>query len=212
MFDVDFYQSEMTMSVSRAWPMLVAGALLSLPAIAQEGGRPPEGGGRDRRPPNPLMQALDADGDGELSTKEIENAAVALKTLDKNKDGKLAGEEIRPAFGGGFPGGPGGGPGGPGGGRQFDPEAMLDRAFENDKNKDGKLTLEEIPEQQRRFMEPGFKDADGDKDGALSRDEMKKMFESFRERFRNGGGRPGGGQGAPGGAPGGRGARPAPEA
>ncbi len=105
MFDVDLYQSEKTMSVSRAWPMLVAGALLSLPAIAQEGGRPPEGGGRDRRPPNPLMQALDADGDGELSAKEIENATVALKSLDKNKDGKLAGEEIRPAFGGGFPAG-----------------------------------------------------------------------------------------------------------
>lgn len=192
------------MNVFRAWPLLVVGALVSLPVIAQEGGRPPEGGGRDRRPPNPLMQALDADGDGELSEKEIENATTALKSLDKNKDGKLAGEEIRPAFGGG--------PGGPGGGRPpFDPETMIDRAFENDKNKDGKLTLEEVPEPQRRFMEQGFKDADTDKDGALSRDEMKKMFDAMRERFRNGGGRPGG-AGAPGGQGGNRGARPAPEA
>jgi hypothetical protein len=67
-----------------------------------------------------LAVTLDANADGKISTKEIENATIALKALDKDNDGKLSGEEIGwpPSFGGGFPGfgpPPGGGP--PGGGR-----------------------------------------------------------------------------------------------
>jgi len=50
----------------------------------------------------PIMGALDANNDGEIDAKEIENASKALKKLDKNGDGKLTGEEIRPAR----PGGP----------------------------------------------------------------------------------------------------------
>ena len=53
---------------------------------------------RSRRPRimmSPVMMALDADGDGELSAKEIENAPARLKTLDKDKDGKLSAEELR---------------------------------------------------------------------------------------------------------------------
>ncbi|OHB67056.1 MAG: hypothetical protein A2V70_15285, partial [Planctomycetes bacterium RBG_13_63_9] len=40
--------------------------------------------------------------------KEMEGAAAALKKLDKNEDGKLDRDELRPPFGG--PGGPGGPP------------------------------------------------------------------------------------------------------
>jgi predicted O-methyltransferase YrrM len=59
------------------------------------------------------MAALDADGDGELSAQEIAGAVLALKKLDRNSDGRLSREELRPQFGG--PGGPGGfGPGGRG--------------------------------------------------------------------------------------------------
>jgi hypothetical protein len=77
-------------------------------------GAPGGPGGAMRIPP--VMSALDADGDGVLSSKEIRKAAVSLRTLDANKDGDLTGEEMQPAFGGpGGPGGPGGGPGGPGG-------------------------------------------------------------------------------------------------
>jgi Ca2+-binding EF-hand superfamily protein len=46
-----------------------------------------------------MVQALDANGDGEISADELANAVSALKTLDRDGDGKLAGEEIRPAFG-----------------------------------------------------------------------------------------------------------------
>ena len=62
-----------------------------------------------------LMQALDADGDGEISAKEIEGAVDALKQLDRNGDGKLSGDELRPGPPG--PGGPDGWAGVPGSGR-----------------------------------------------------------------------------------------------
>lgn len=70
----------------------------------------------------PVMMAIDSDGDRELSAAEIEGASRALKKLDKDGDGKLSGEELRPQLGDRRgPGGPAaGGPGGPrpGGGDQ----------------------------------------------------------------------------------------------
>jgi len=75
--------------------------VLLIPQVASP--QPP--GGRGFRPPlHPLMEALDADKNGELSAKEIEGIE-ALKTLDKNQDGKLDGDELRPRFGGRRPGG-----------------------------------------------------------------------------------------------------------
>jgi predicted O-methyltransferase YrrM len=61
----------------------------------------------------PVMQALDANSDGEISAAELQNAAAALKALDRNGDGTLAGEEIRPRFERGPRGGPAAGPRGP---------------------------------------------------------------------------------------------------
>jgi len=90
-------------------------------------------GGPFQPPQFPVMTAIDANGDGEISAEEMAGAAQALKKLDKNKDGRLSREELVPEFrrrggpggpglpgGPGFPGGPGGpgfpgGPGGPGG-------------------------------------------------------------------------------------------------
>ena len=54
----------------------------------------------------PLIIALDANRDGEISAEEIENATAALKKLDKNGDGKLTRDELRPEGAPGF-GGPG---------------------------------------------------------------------------------------------------------
>ncbi len=75
--------------------------------IAQDG--PPGGGpggqggpGSGQPPKLPLLTALDADGDGEISAAEISNAAAALKKLDKNGDGKLTRDEYM----GQRPGGP----------------------------------------------------------------------------------------------------------
>jgi EF hand len=98
----------------------------ALIAIAQDGppqdGRPPGGPGMGgRRPMPPLMSALDANHDGVIDETEIANASNALKTLDKNGDGKLTPDELRPPRRQGFngPGGPGGpnGPNGPRGPR-----------------------------------------------------------------------------------------------
>lgn len=75
------------------------------------------GGRFDPARMSPVMQALDTNGDGELSAEELAAAGQSLQKLDKNNDGKLSREELRPTPPGrGGPGGPGGfdGPGGPG--------------------------------------------------------------------------------------------------
>jgi len=106
----------------------LAAALVVAAASAQRPGVPPgkrdqSKSGRGFPPPSPLMDVLDADRDGELSAEEIANAPQVLKKLDKNGDGKLDRDELRPqpprGGGPGDPGGmgpfPPGGPGGPGG-------------------------------------------------------------------------------------------------
>ena len=50
-----------------------------------------------RPPPLPIVTALDANHDGVIDADEIANASTALKTLDKNGDGKLTTDEYLPA-------------------------------------------------------------------------------------------------------------------
>jgi hypothetical protein len=56
----------------------------------------PRGPGRHRPPPPPIIAALDANHDGVIDEAEIANASAALKTLDKNGDGKLTMDELMP--------------------------------------------------------------------------------------------------------------------
>ena len=56
-------------------------------------GRGPGGG---PPPPSPVVAALDANHDGVIDAGEIANAPAALRTLDKNGDGQLTREELRP--------------------------------------------------------------------------------------------------------------------
>ena len=67
---------------------------------SQSGGRGGQGGPGGFMRMFPVMSALDSDGNGEISPEEIKGAVAALKKLDKNKDGKLTEDELRPNFSG----------------------------------------------------------------------------------------------------------------
>jgi Ca2+-binding EF-hand superfamily protein len=129
----------------------------------------------------PVMVALDADQDGNLSATEIANASKALLKLDKDGDGVLSLEELRPdpssmpgMMAG--PGGPGPGAGGPMGPLNG---AMMAKLFESrDLNGDGKLEGDEIPERMRERL--SMLDKDGD--GALQKSEMERAAALMGDR------------------------------
>ncbi len=116
-------------------------------------------------PPNPLFVAIDTDGDGELSSKEIARAPESIARLDRNKDGIISEFEVRP------PPPPGRPPGPPRGNNRQDAKALVDSAMRFDKDGDGKLTARELPERMARMLEQG----DTNKDGALDRSEIEAL-------------------------------------
>ena len=162
------------------------------------GGRGGPGGGGmpDMMQMLPVLAALDADGNKEISAEELNGSATALGKLDKNQDGKLVEEEIRPSFGGrgGGPGGQGGpqgrGPGGPGGqggpGGRGGPGGaggmmrMMPVHAALDANESGEIDAAEITNAAAALQK-----LDGNKDGKLTSDEVTP-------RFGGGGGRRGG--------------------
>jgi hypothetical protein len=128
---------------------------------------------------SPLLKALDANDDGQLSTSEIENSAKSLLKLDKNGDGVVSAEELAPEPGQLSALGGQNGPGRPGlraaGG---DPAAagrnpeMLQRMLQNlDKDKDGKISADELPPQMKERV--GRLDLNGD--GAIDKSEIEQM-------------------------------------
>src|SRR3954469_4268206 len=56
----------------------------------------PGGPGGQRPPPSPLFEALDLNHDGVIDADELAKASQSLKKLDKNGDGKLTLDELRP--------------------------------------------------------------------------------------------------------------------
>ena len=83
------------------WMLLAQGN--GNPPQPREGDRPPggegpggPGPGGHRPPPPPVIAVLDANHDGVIDAKEIANASKALLQLDKNGDGQLTREELRP--------------------------------------------------------------------------------------------------------------------
>ena len=134
-------------------------------------------GGRGPRP-NPLFTALDGDGDGMISARELRRAAANLKELDADGDGNISLEEVTPQRG-------------PGG----DPAQMLDRLMENDADGDGMLSQDEVPELMARMLTG----ADLNADGFFDKEELGKAMQNIRGRGPGGPGGPGGGFGGPGG-------------
>ena len=74
---------------------------VGLSALHAQSSTAPASGSQPRstqraKPSTPLVVAtLDANHDGVIDAAEINNASLALKSLDKNADGKLTGEELR---------------------------------------------------------------------------------------------------------------------
>ncbi|MEO1529938.1 MAG: hypothetical protein AAFX06_31370, partial [Planctomycetota bacterium] len=163
--------------------------------------------------PNIILSAIDSDGDHTISLAEIKGASAALMKLDKNGDKQLTSEEIHGSrerggpdgenrrggpggefdgpggraggFGGpggraGGPGGQGGGPGGPGGGPPS-AEEFLSRAMTFDANKDGMLSKDEL-----KKMAAAMQEERGRRGGPGG-------FGGGREGFGGGRGGPGGG-------------------
>ncbi|QEG33962.1 EF-hand domain-containing protein [Bythopirellula goksoeyrii] len=126
--------------------------------------------GRGRGPaPNLMFEAIDIDGDGTITARELKRAIVGLKKLDTDNDGNLTLDEVTPQRG-------------PGG----DPNQFVDRMMENDLNGDGLLTPDEVPEQMARMLTG----ADLNADGAIDREELGQAMQAMRGR---------GGPGGPGG-------------
>lgn len=179
---------------------VLTASVFAQPPGPGQGGQPPQRGpggfggpggapgGRGGGPPEfALMTALDADRDGKISAKEIDNAVAVLTKLDKNKDGKLSATEIGwpPADFRGAPGGFGGfggDTGRPGGEpSRVAPRKPGDRPASNftagqlqrlDRDKDGKITGTELP---RRMKDVILRQADANKDGVIDKEELAKL-------------------------------------
>ena len=81
----------------------------------------------------PLMAALDVNHDGVIDEDEIKNASEALRKLDKNGDGRITMDEIRPQR----PGGPEAGIRGEVRRPEGGPEGVSPRGDHNDPPADG---------------------------------------------------------------------------
>ena len=189
------------------------------PPEGRRGERGPDGPGGPGEPgrppmPNPLVAALDKNGDREISAEELQAATASLLTLDKNSDGKLTDDEMRPprpegaGRGDGPPGregapGLGDGPPGREGAGRGDGPPRREGAGRGDGPPGGGRGPEGGgpggPPNPERLVEHAMHfDADGD--GKLDKAEMTKFAEEFTSRM----GRPGGeggprGEGGPGG-------------
>jgi Ca2+-binding EF-hand superfamily protein len=166
--------------------------------------QPPQGG--EGGPPSffrmsPILNAVDVDRDGALSSAEIANAPAQLRKLDKNGDGKLTQDEAGMQTGRGGPGGGRGRGEEEGSGVGDEPPAqapsaedLTDTLMMFDANHDGKLEKSEVPERMQGLFERG----DTNHDGVLTKDEIIKLAEANRQQqnqFGGEGGRGGDGRG-----------------
>ncbi|MCY1060531.1 EF-hand domain-containing protein [Nannocystis sp. SCPEA4] len=115
-----------------------------------------------------LLAKFDSNGDGALARDEVAGGKLADKfdEADGDKDGKLTRDELKALKGRGKHG-----EGPHGEGHRKDPAeraAMMLAKFDVDS--DGALSADEVAE--HRFLADKFAEADGDKDGKLTRDEL----------------------------------------
>ncbi len=100
------------------------------------------------------MDALDTDRNGSLSPREIENAASSLLALDRDGDGTVDLDEMRP--------------------RPLKEEGgFVARILGKDRDGDGMVSEEELPDQMKSLM----KRADFNNDGFIESAEIEKMVD-----------------------------------
>ena len=109
---------------------------------------------------NPVIEVLDADDDGVLSASEIAGAPAALRTLDRNRDGRLTEDELLPSAG-------------RSGRKEPNVDELLNMLMSFDRNGDGKLSRDEVPERMQGLFARG----DADHDGILTARESKALAE-----------------------------------
>lgn len=161
------------LTVAIALGLSAVGAFAQSNGSTQDGPPPGDGGQGNpprhhRRPPSPLIMALDTNHDGVISADEIANASVSLLTLDKNKDGQLTKDEYTPPHPGGQDGPPpGGGPQDGQGGQDHPgrPIPPIDKAL--DLNGDGIISADEIAKASASLLT-----LDKNGDGKLTMDEL----------------------------------------
>lgn len=115
---------------------------------------------------HPIVRALDADKNGELSAEEITSAPAALAKLDANSDGTVAVDELRPTRPAGAPTPPAGATARTG--TRTHPDDLMMLAL--DANKDGALSATEIA-----GAVASLKALDANSDGKLTRDELHPL-------------------------------------
>jgi Ca2+-binding EF-hand superfamily protein len=108
---------------------------------------------------HPVLAALDVDHDGEISSSEIKRAPAALKTLDKNGDGRLTIDELLP-----------------------DPTASwaAQLIFAYDKNGDGVLSKDERSSERDERVRVLLDRADRNQDGVVTEEELADAIRSRR--------------------------------
>jgi Ca2+-binding EF-hand superfamily protein len=108
---------------------------------------------------HPVLAALDADHDAEISLDEIKRAPAALKTLDKNGDGRLTIDELLP-----------------------DPTASwaAQLIFAYDKNGDGVLSKDERSSERDVRVRALLDRADRNHDGVVTEEELGDVIRSER--------------------------------